>query len=36
MDLLNPAGFGVITSQYNPGISVTGARAMQLGVRLEF
>jgi hypothetical protein len=36
LDLLNPAGFGVITSQYVPGISLTGARVMQLGVRLEF
>ncbi len=35
-DLLNPAGFGVLNQQFAAGISGTGARAMQLGLRLEF
>jgi len=36
LDLLNPSAFGVITSQYAPGISPTGARTLQLGARVEF
>jgi len=36
LDLGNPAGFGVITQQYAPGISLNGARVLQLGVRLDF
>jgi Carboxypeptidase regulatory-like domain len=36
LDLLNPAAFGVITTQFAPSISPTGARTMQLGARIEF
>ncbi|HXZ42301.1 MAG TPA: carboxypeptidase-like regulatory domain-containing protein [Terriglobales bacterium] len=36
MDLDNPSAFGVITSQYAPGVSPTGARILQLGLRLDF
>jgi Carboxypeptidase regulatory-like domain len=36
MDLTNPGSFGVLTTQYAPGISPTGARSMQLGLRLDF
>lgn len=36
LDLLNPAGFGAITTQFTPGISNTGARQLQLGLRVEF
>jgi len=36
LDLLNPSGFGAINQQFTPGISNTGARKMQLGLRLEF
>ena len=36
LDLLNPAAFGVISSQFTPGISSTGARTLQLGLRVEF
>jgi hypothetical protein len=36
LDLLNPSGFGVINSQFAPGISLTGARTMQLSARIEF
>jgi hypothetical protein len=35
-NLTNPAAFGVITSQYAPSISPTGARTLQLGARVEF
>ncbi len=36
MDILTPSAFGVINSQFAPGISPTGARTMQLGARIEF
>jgi hypothetical protein len=36
LDLLNPSNFGVISSQFAPGISLTGARTMQLSLRVEF
>jgi hypothetical protein len=36
LDLLNPTDFGVINSQFAPGISLTGARTMQLSARIEF
>jgi Carboxypeptidase regulatory-like domain len=36
MDLLNPGSFGVISQQYAPGVSPTGARILQLGLRLDF
>ncbi len=36
LDLTIPSNFGVINSQYAPGISLTGARTMQLSARIEF
>jgi hypothetical protein len=36
MDLLNPGGFGVLTTQYAPGVSPTGARILQIGARIDF
>jgi len=36
MDLNNPSSFGVLNSQFAPGISPTGARVLQLGARVEF
>ena len=36
LDLLNPAAFGNITQQFTPGVSSTGARRLQLGLRVEF
>ncbi|HXW91131.1 MAG TPA: carboxypeptidase-like regulatory domain-containing protein [Terriglobales bacterium] len=36
LDLQNPTAFGVITSQYAPGVSPTGARILQLGLRMDF
>jgi len=36
LDLETPGSFGVISSQFTPGISLTGARVMQLGLRLDF
>lgn len=35
-DLLNPSAFGSLSSQFAPGISLTGARTLQLGARIEF
>jgi hypothetical protein len=36
LDILTPASFGVITQQFEPGISLTGGRYVQLGARVEF
>ncbi len=36
LDLGNPSAFGVLASQFAPGISLTGARTLQLGARIEF
>jgi hypothetical protein len=36
LDLGNPAGFGVLTQQFATSLSNTGARTMQLGLRIEF
>ena len=36
LDLGNPAGFGVLTQQFATSLSNTGARTMQLGLRVEF
>jgi hypothetical protein len=36
LDYLNPGAFGVLNSQFAPGISPTGARILQLGLRVEF
>jgi hypothetical protein len=36
LDLLNPAAFGNLTQQFTPGVSSTGARRLQLGLRVEF
>jgi hypothetical protein len=36
MDLTNPGGFGVLNQQLAAGIATTGARTMQLGMRIEF
>jgi len=36
LDLTVPSNFGVINSQFLPGISLTGARTMQLSARIEF
>jgi hypothetical protein len=35
-DLDNPSAFGVLSSQFAPGISLTGARTLQLSLRVEF
>ncbi|MFZ0418883.1 MAG: carboxypeptidase regulatory-like domain-containing protein [Candidatus Sulfotelmatobacter sp.] len=36
LDLDNPGAFGVLSSQFAPGISLTGARTLQLSFRVEF
>jgi hypothetical protein len=36
LDFDNPAAFGVLSSQFAPGISPTGARILQLSARVEF
>jgi hypothetical protein len=36
LDLDNPGAFGVLSSQFAPGISLTGARTLQLSLRVEF
>jgi len=36
LDLLNPGGFGKVSKQFTTGIDPTGARQLQLGLRVEF